>query len=115
MVRVGNLDSARDFLDVRDAVRAYVEVAAHGEAGEVYNVGSGEAVRVQSILELLIEQSSASVEVVHDEVRKSPWDVPVQRAEIARIAGAIGWTPRLDLRRTLADLLDSWRARVGSG
>jgi GDP-4-dehydro-6-deoxy-D-mannose reductase len=39
-VHVGNLEIRRDFLDVRDAVRAYWLAATMGQPGEVYNVAS---------------------------------------------------------------------------
>jgi GDP-4-dehydro-6-deoxy-D-mannose reductase len=43
VLRVGNLDSVRDFTDVRDMVRAYWLAVTRGEPGEVYNIASGTA------------------------------------------------------------------------
>ena len=45
-VEVGNLDVVRDFTDVRDVVRAYRLLATRGQAGEVYNLGTGRGTRL---------------------------------------------------------------------
>src|SRR5690606_16141947 len=55
---VGNLDALRDFLDVRDVVRAYQLLMAHGVAGEVYNVASGETHSIRDLLNTLIGYST---------------------------------------------------------
>src|SRR5215210_4172410 len=54
VLRVGNLDAIRDFTDVRDIVRAYVLAATAGEAGEVYNIASGEGHSIRDLLDTLI-------------------------------------------------------------
>ena len=51
---VGNIETARDFLDVRDVVRAYITLAEKGEPGEIYNVCSGTPRRIRDVLQSLI-------------------------------------------------------------
>lgn len=111
-VRVGNTDAERDFLDVRDAVRAYVAVAADGVPGEVYNVASGRATAIHDVLGLLLSHSPARVEVVRDEGRITGSDVPVQSGDAGRLREATGWAPRIELATSLGDLLGSWRERM---
>lgn len=112
LVRVGNLSSRRDFLDVRDAVRAYVLVAERGDAGEVYNVSSGAAVAISDVLELLRELADVEARVEAEPARRVPWDVPVHRGDSTRLRQDLGWEPAIDLRDSLADLLDDWRVRL---
>jgi GDP-4-dehydro-6-deoxy-D-mannose reductase len=111
-IEVGNLDSVRDFCDVRDVVRAYWGLVEKGQTGEVYNVCSGTGVRLRDLLRMLIEASGLSVEVRVDPARLRPSDVPELVGDPGRIRAAIGWAPRIPLERSLGDLLDHWRERV---
>lgn len=113
VVTVGNLDPQRDFTDVRDVVRAYWLLATRGEAGQVYNVGSGVARSVRWLLETLLSLTPAQVEVKLDPNRLRPSDVPLSVCDNRRLVEATGWQPQVDLRQSLQDLLDGWRKEVG--
>ena len=65
-IKVGNLDTYRDFTDVRDIVKAYLVALEKGTSGEVYNIGSGKAYKIGDILNKLISLSSAKIKVVPD-------------------------------------------------
>jgi GDP-4-dehydro-6-deoxy-D-mannose reductase len=112
VIEVGNLEAVRDFTDVRDVVRAYWSLLREGRPGEVYNVCSGKGVRLRDLLQALIGVSGLRVEVRVDESRLRPADVPELVGDPARIQRDVGWSPRLPLERSLADLLDYWRQRV---
>jgi len=112
-LEVGNLDAVRDFTDVRDVVRAYWALLDHGVPGEVYNVCSGRGVRLGDLLEELIALSGLKVEVRVDADRLRPHDVPVLVGDPSRLRAATGWEARTPLSRTLRDLLDHWRERLG--
>ncbi len=114
-LRVGNLDAVRDFTDVRDVVRAYWLAATRGEPGAAYHVCSGRPVSVRELLDTLISLSTVTPRVEVDPERLRPVDIPVLWGSAARLAAATGWEPRIPLERTLADLLDHWRGRVGGG
>lgn len=114
VIRVGNLAASRDFLDVRDAVRAYALVAEQAESGAVFNVASGVAVRIAELLALLQELAGVSAEVEHEPARRVPWDVPEHCGDSTKLRRATGWEPRIALRQSLADLLDDWRAELGA-
>jgi GDP-4-dehydro-6-deoxy-D-mannose reductase len=111
VIRLGNLDSARDFTDVRDVARAYADAA--GVPAGTYNVCSGRAVTVRDLLELL--RGAARVEVRHevDESRVRAHDVPEIRGSAERFSAASGWKPRIPLEQTVSDALEWWRARLG--
>jgi GDP-4-dehydro-6-deoxy-D-mannose reductase len=115
VVRVGNLDSVRDYTDVRDVVRAYWMLLERGEAGEVYNVCCGRGRRIRELLEILLARSGAKVEVRIDPERLRPADVPVLVGDPSRLKAATGWEPRISLERTLQELLEDWRRRVAAG
>ena len=94
-------------------VRAYWLLVTHGEPGECYNVGSGRPHSIQWLLDTLIELSPAQVEVEVDPQRLRPSDVPCSYCDNRKLAAATGWQPQIELRTTLLDLLNSWRAQLG--
>lgn len=109
---IGNLDTRRDFTDVRDVVNAYVAMMARGSVGRVYNVCSGVATPIRAILDDLLAMSRVAVTLRTDEARLRPNDVPSMAGSAARLTRDTGWTPAISLRQTLADTLSDWRARV---
>lgn len=109
---IGNLDTRRDFTDVRDVVNAYVAMMARGSVGRVYNVCSGVATPIRAILDELLSMSRVAVTLETDETRLRPNDVASMAGSAARLAADTGWTPEISLHQTLADTLDNWRARV---
>jgi GDP-4-dehydro-6-deoxy-D-mannose reductase len=109
-LRVGNLDAARDFTDVRDVVRAYALLMTHGASGEIYNVASGVGRSMRSVLDLLVARAHISVDVAVDPARLRPSDTPVLTGNAGKLRTATGWAPAIPFERMLEDLLDYWRA-----
>lgn len=112
VMMVGNLKAMRDFTDVRDVVRAYALLVEHGKAGETYNVGSGHAVSIQDVLDLIISQSSAEVEVKVDPNKIRPVDVPIIEADTTKLREATGWERKIPLEQTIRETMDYWRQHI---
>jgi GDP-4-dehydro-6-deoxy-D-mannose reductase len=108
VVRTGNIDSARDFTDVRDVTRAYVDAA--GLKPGVWNVASGRSTSVRELIELV--RAAASIPVRHelDPAKVRVRDVPEVRGSAEKLHAATGWTPEIPLSQTVADALAQWRA-----
>ncbi len=109
VITVGNLSARRDFTDVRDVVRAYTLLIQYGRAGETYNVGSGNARTIQSILELILSKSAKQIRVEIDEKKLRPVDVPIIEADIRKTYKDTGWKPEIPIDKTIEDMLDYWR------
>jgi GDP-4-dehydro-6-deoxy-D-mannose reductase len=107
VVRTGNPDSARDFTDVRDVVRAYV-AGAELEPG-AYNVCSGATVTVRALVELVSAAARIPVRHVVDPERVRAHDVPEVRGSAERLRSATGWEPGIPLEQTVSDALTAWR------
>jgi len=104
LMRVGNLDSERTFMDVRDVVRAYRLLIEKGNAGEAYNVASVKRSPIRIILDKLCEIAEISPKIEIDEKLFRPTDrAPLLSAE--RIAAVTGWQPEISLEQTLHDIL----------
>jgi GDP-4-dehydro-6-deoxy-D-mannose reductase len=111
-VEVGNLDVVRDFTDVRDVVRGYRLLAERGVAGEIYNLGSGQGVKLADALDTLTAQAQAPIDVSVDPARVRPVDQPLLVADATKLRRATGWAPRFSIARTLADMLQYWREAI---
>jgi len=109
---VGNLEAKRDFTDVRDTVRAYWLTLEKGEAGEVYNIGSGIAFTAQEILDKLLALTDADVRIEVDPLRLRPSDVMILLSDSSKFRSISGWEPRIPFEQSLQDLLEYWRARL---
>jgi GDP-4-dehydro-6-deoxy-D-mannose reductase len=114
-VRVGNLETRRDFSDVRDVVRAYRLIVAGGHAGEPLNVASETAVPIRTLLDELIAASGLRVDVEVDPARVRHVDVPVLVGNASRLRGLTGWRPERSFTSTVRDIWEDARTRVPSG
>ncbi len=112
VLAVGNLQAQRDFTDVRDMVRAYHLAICYGQPGEVYNIGSGKALAIQTLLDGLLALSQVPIMVESDLERMRPADVPVVCCDPRRFQDCTGWQPEIDLAQTVYDTLQDWRERV---
>lgn len=112
IIRVGNLSAKRDFTDVRDVVRAYTLLIQMGCAGEIYNVGSGNAIEIQYLLDTILSLSSSKIEVQVDPNRLRPVDVPIIEADTKKLYQCTGWKPEIPLLTTLTETLNYWRGTL---
>ena len=111
VIKVGNLDAQRDFLDVRDVVEAYL-LAVEAPAlpwGVVMNVASGEPRRIGDVLDAMLSLSRAPIRVEPDPALMRPSDVPVTAGDSSRLRTLLGWQPAIAWTTTLRDILDSHR------
>ncbi|MGH2592468.1 MAG: GDP-mannose 4,6-dehydratase [Anaerolineae bacterium] len=115
VIKVGNLAAQRDFTDVRDMMRAYRLALEQGEAGEVYNIGSGTPRSIQHVLDILLGFSAEAIRVEVDPGRMRPADTPISYCDASKFTARTGWRPAIPFEQTLRDVLDDWRHRVGRG
>ncbi|MCB9517298.1 MAG: GDP-mannose 4,6-dehydratase [Gemmatimonadales bacterium] len=104
---VGNLDVVRDFLDVRDVVRAYLLLLERGEPGGVYNVATGQGQHLEDCIRRLAAIIGVEATPVQDPALVRPADIPVLLGDPTRLIAATGWSPQYSFDRTLQDLVDA--------
>jgi GDP-4-dehydro-6-deoxy-D-mannose reductase len=117
VLSVGSLDEERDFLDVRDVVRAYaMALDARGTltSGEVFNVASGRAVRIGDLLERLLRQARTLIEVRVDPERLRRASIPKAIGDPTRLRTTLNWVPEVELDDTLSAVLDDQRRCLSS-
>ena len=113
-IKVGNLESYRDFTDVRDMVKAYFVALEKGTLGEVYNIGSGKPVKIALILKLLLSLSSVKITVQKDRRRLRPGDIKIIYCDYSKFKKQTGWQPKIALEKTLSDTIEYERSQVNS-
>ena len=111
VLRVGNLSAERDFTDVRDVVRAYGLLVAKGEKGQTYNVGSGHAVSIDSILQMIVSMAKCEIKVETDPAKLRPIDVPIIEADTRKLQDCTGWKPEIPLSKTIEETLEFYRKK----
>ena len=109
VIRVGNIDAIRDFTDVRDMVRAYWLAVTKAKPGEVYNIATGNGIKIREMLERLISLGKVEVKIEVDPDRLRPSDVEILIGDASKFKADTGWEPRIPFEQTLNDLLDYWR------
>lgn len=115
VLQVGNLETRRDFTDVRDMVRAFWLAFLRGIPGEVYHACSGESTAIRTVLDILLSFSRTRFSIRQEPSR-------VRRGEVREIVGSpeklfrrTGWKKRIRLERSLKDILQHWRKVLSSG
>ena len=114
-IKVGRLDTRRDFIDVRDVARAFRLAATSGRAGAIYNVCSEVDRAVSEIANGLAEKATIDVRFVRRTDLLRTVDTPVVRGDASALNADTGWTPEINFETTLHDVLADARARVANG
>ncbi|MFJ5713992.1 GDP-mannose 4,6-dehydratase [Neobacillus sp. NPDC093127] len=108
ILKIGNLNTARDFTDVRDIVEAYYNIACFGKAGEAYNVCTGQGIIIQDILETFISFSNKKINVLVDPSKLRVAEMPRLVGDPEKLFWLTGWKPKQKLEDTLKDIYDYW-------
>jgi GDP-4-dehydro-6-deoxy-D-mannose reductase len=112
VMRVGNTDVIRDFLDVRDVVRAYRLLIEKGTPGRIYNICSGSGLKIAEALDTLIEKTAVSIRIETDPDLLRPVDVPVLIGNNERLLADTGWNATISTDEMLGDLAMYWERRL---
>lgn len=99
----GDGSQTRDFVHVRDVVRANL-LAARSDVTGVFNVGTGESVSVLELAETVRDVADSDSEIVHVEAR--PGDIERSRADISRLESELGFEPSVSLAERLETVVN---------
>jgi len=116
IVKVGNLQSVRTWMDVRDTVEAYWLLSEKGKPGDAYVVGGKSTKSIDEVLKLLISMSTKkdNIKIVQDYSLFRQADITLQIPDCTKLKRATGWEPKIPLETTLRDLLDYWRKKTAN-
>ncbi len=104
VVRTGNLDVVRDFLDVRDVADAYLALLASPFEG-VVNVGSGHATQLDELARLFVSSARVPLEIERDPALERSGDPPHVVADVELLQATTSWRPAWTLLQSVEDML----------
>jgi GDP-4-dehydro-6-deoxy-D-mannose reductase len=110
-ITIGNLDSIRDFTDVRDVVIAY-RLLAQGKSAGVYNIGSGVGRSIRDLVDGLVAHAHRPLALVSDPKFMRPSDVPRLVCDASLLNAHTNWRPLVDIEESLAGTLNYWREQL---
>jgi len=113
VLMMGNLDTRRDLMDVRDTVKAYRAMMLNGATpGVPYNVSSGSSVVIKDLVNLFVARARVPVRIEQDPAKFRPVDTAFLQGDHGRLTADTGWTPQIPLAQTVDDLLAYWRTQA---
>ena len=110
-LELGNIDTRRDFLDVRDVVGAYSLLLRKGDPARTYLAGTGHSHAIRDLIDIAVSLARVPVQVTSDPSRVREGEQPDLYAS-PRALQDLGWAPRIPLEQSIRDTLDYWRERA---
>jgi len=105
VVKTGNLEPVRDFLDVRDVAEAYLAILTRGAVGKVYNVASGTGYSLQQIFARLADMIGVRAIPEPDPQLARSADLPHLVGDATLLRTRLGWSPAIPFDQTLQDVV----------
>jgi len=112
VLRVGNLDSWRAILDVRDLASALELLADKGQPGEVYNISGARTYQIRQIVDLVQANCQVPMTFKVDPLLLRPSDERVIFGDSTKLIRATGWSQQVSLEQTIGDMMDYWRHKL---
>ena len=104
-IHVGNIQTIRDFIDIKDAAKAFSLLAIHGKENDIYNIGSGEGRKIKELIDLFINTVDPSIEVIVDRNLYKEIDPEKSIADITKIKSHTEWVPQTTLEESVLDII----------
>ncbi len=111
-IKTGDLSIIRDFLDVRDVVRAYYILLKEGKKGEIYNICSGKGNKLGTLLEIMCHKQGIEYTSQTSSHNLRPSDNPMIVGDNTKITSQTSWQPIYQLQESIVDILDYWQQKI---
>lgn len=114
-ISAGNIDTTRDFLDVRDVADAYKILLKKGINSGIYNVCSGTETTIRSAVDAMLNITGVEAEIDIDSDKLRPNEQKRVYGSNQKIKTATGWEPMITLKQSLIDIIGYWRNKLKNG
>lgn len=111
IITVGNIETARDFIDVRDGVDAMMLLLSKGNAGEPVNICTGTKYKISDILDILLSFSKTQIRIEVDKQLLRSSDEPLLVGDNTKIK-KMGWKQHYTIEQTLTAVYKDWLQRI---
>ncbi len=105
VIETGDISIVRDFVDVRDVVRAYYMLLKKGRNGEIYNICTGEGRTLKEIIDMISSILDMEIYNVVNPEYIRPNDNKIIIGDNSKIKTETSWEPQRDITQTLRDIL----------
>lgn len=112
VIKVGNVDLIRDFLDIRDVISGYVLILEKGKTGTIYNICSGNGILLKDIINMASDILNINVEIKIDEFKIRPTENKIIIGDNSKIKQDLGWEPKISFEQSLKDMIEYWKAEL---
>lgn len=113
-IETGDITVTRDFVDVRDVVRAYYMLLLNGKSGEVYNVCSGKGISLKQLIDMIAEQVGIDVTTKINPNYIRPRENKIIIGSPNKIESELGWYPEISLYDTIHDMIQ-YQEKISKG
>jgi GDP-4-dehydro-6-deoxy-D-mannose reductase len=111
LIKVGNVENWRDFLDARDAAQALLMIGKSKTDHEVFNVCSGKPVQLKQVLEMILKMATRDIPYSTDKSKFRKFDIKKYYGSNTRLLKETGWKPKYDLETSIKESLEYWRGK----
>jgi len=112
LMRTGDLSIVRDFVDVRDVVRAYYMLLHNGKSGEIYNICSGVGTSLNDMINTMSAILGIDVTCETEPSLVRPNDNQIIIGSNKKLVGHVGWERKISIEHSLKDIIDYWNSIV---
>jgi len=110
-ITTGNLNIIRDFVDVRDVVKAYYMLFKKGRKGEVYNICSGKGIVLKDIISKMSDLLVMKIEIETNPQLIRPNENKKVIGSYQKIKDELGWKPEIEMEKSLSDIIEYWQGK----
>ncbi len=104
-IETGDLSVIRDFVDVRDVVKAYYVLLLNGRSGETYNICSGKGISLGSLVEFIGREVGVQVITKVNQKYIRPNENKIVVGSPFKIEVELGWQRKYGLYDTIRDMI----------
>jgi len=112
VLKAGNIKVVRDFLDVRDVVRAYLMLLKKGKDGEIYNITSSVPISIEQGLKIMANYLDINPRIETEEQLIRDYDIPFMHGSFRKLNEHTGWKPVHRIEETLKDIVKYFESRA---
>ncbi|MBN1899487.1 MAG: GDP-mannose 4,6-dehydratase [Spirochaetes bacterium] len=105
VLHVGNINTKRDFLHVRDVIMALFLILEKGQPGQIYNICRGESISIKTMINTILKIMGKDVKIKVDQKRIKKGDVPDSYGDNSRLK-KLGWDITYSIEEALNDMIE---------
>jgi len=108
MIETGDISIIRDFVDVRDVVKAYYLLLKKGRSGKIYNICSGKGTALRDVIRMIADRLDVQITSRINPQLVRPNDNKVMIGTSYKIFDELGWVPDISLEQTISDMIKEY-------